>query len=89
MKDSLSAIQPVNTTDTNTFYIVIKEFNNLALAQKRYSVLTNYGNKLVLTTKDSVTYKLKMPFQKPLSDTLRVKDSIGIFFQARTYVELP
>jgi hypothetical protein len=89
IKDSLAAVRPVNTSDTNNFYIVIKEFNNLSLAQKRFAILTNYGNKLVLTTKDSLTYKLRMPFQKPLSDTLRVKDSIGIFFQAKTYVELP
>jgi hypothetical protein len=89
LKDSLATIRPINTTDTNSFYIVIKEFTDLALAQKRYAVLTNYGNKLVLTTKDSVTYKLRMPFQKPLSDTLHVKDSIGIFFQAKAYVELP
>jgi hypothetical protein len=89
IKDSLAAIRPVNTSDTNSFYIVIKEFTDLALAQKRYTVLTNYGNKLVLTTRDSITYKLRMPFKKPLTDTLRVKDSIGIFFQAKTYVELP
>ncbi len=89
LKDSLAAIRPINTSDSNSFYIVIKEFTDLALAQKRYTVLTNYGNKLVLTTKDSITYKLRMPFRKPLSDTLRVKDSIGVFFQAKTYVELP
>ena len=89
IKDSLSATRPVNTSDTNSFYIVIKEFTDLALAQKRYTVLTNYGNKLVLTSKDSITYKLRMPFKKPLTDTLRVKDSIAVFFQAKTYVELP
>jgi uncharacterized protein (UPF0333 family) len=84
-----AAARPINNADSNSFYIVIKEFTDLALAQKRYIVLTNYGNKLVLTTKDSVTYKLRMPFRKPLADTLRVKDSVGIFFQAKTYVELP
>jgi hypothetical protein len=89
LKDSLAAIRSVNTSDTNSFYIVIKEFTDLALAQKRYTILTNYGNKLVLTTRDSITYKLRMPFKKPLADTLRVKDSVGIFFQAKTYVELP
>jgi hypothetical protein len=89
LKDSLAAIRPINTSDTNNFYIVIKEFTDLALAQKRYTVLTNYGNKLVLTTRDSITYKLRMPFRKPLADTLRVKDSVGVFFQAKTYVELP
>jgi hypothetical protein len=89
LKDSLAALRPVNKNDTNSFYIVIKEFTNLALAQKRYTILTNYGNKLVLTTKDSITYKLRMPFRKPLADTLRAKDSVGVFFQAKTYVELP
>ncbi len=89
IKETLTVATPINTSDTNSFYIVIKEFTDLALAQKRYTVLTNYGNKLVLTTKDSITYKLRMPFKKPLSDTLRVKDSLGVFFQAKTYVELP
>lgn len=76
-------------TDSNTFYIVIKEFTNFALAAKSFKKLTSYGNNVVLTTKDSVTYKVRMPFIKPITDTLRVKDSIAKFFQAKAYVELP
>ncbi len=79
----------VAVLDSNSFYIVIKEYQDLAMAQKRLSKLMSYGNKLVLTTKDSITYKMKMPFKLPLLDTLRVKDSLSKFFQAKTYVELP
>ncbi len=76
-------------TDSNTFYIVIKEFTNFALADKSLKKLTSYGNNVVLSTKDSLNYKLRMPFMKPITDTLRVKDSVSKFFQAKTYVELP
>jgi uncharacterized protein (UPF0333 family) len=76
-------------TDSNTFYIVIKEFTNFALADKSLKKLTSYGNNVVLTTKDSLNYKLRMPFMKPITDTLRVKDSLSKFFQAKAYVELP
>ncbi|MFN0083373.1 MAG: hypothetical protein ACKVOM_12745 [Ferruginibacter sp.] len=82
-----SAMAP--EADTNTFYVVIKEFTNFAFAEKGFTKLKSYGNKVVLTTKDSVTYKLRMPFRKPITDTLRVKDSIAKFFKARAYVELP
>ena len=78
-----------NVNDSNIFYIVIKEFTDLATAEKSFKKLISYGNKLVLTTKDSVTYKMRMPFMKPLTDTLRVKDSLSKFFQAKAYVELP
>ena len=84
-----AVIVPNNLNDSNSFYIVIKEFSDLATAQKSFKKLTSYGNKLVLTTKDSSTYKMRMPFIKPLTDTLRVKDSLAKFFQAKTYVELP
>ena len=78
-----------NVNDSNIFYIVIKEFTDLATAEKSFKKFISYGNKLVLTTKDSVTYKMRMPFMKPLTDTLRVKDSLSKFFQAKAYVELP
>ena len=80
---------PKNINDSNSFYIVIKEFSDLASAEKSMKRLTGYGNRLVLTTADSVTYKMRMPFTKPVSDTLRVKDSLAKFFKAKAYVELP
>ena len=75
--------------DTNSFYIVVKEFTVLAEAEKRTKKLNEYGSHFVISTKDSITYKMKLPFTKPLTDTLRVKDSINVYFGAKGYVELP
>jgi len=90
IKDSIAAIPPVNAVkDTNSFYVVIKEFTNREAAQKSYDKLTSYGNKLVMTVQDSSHIKLRMPFIRPLTDTLRVKDSLSKFFSAKAYIELP
>ena len=78
-----------NLNDSNNFYIVIKEFSDFATADRSFKKLTSYGNKVILTTKDSVTYKMRIGFVKPLADTLRVKDSLAKFFQAKAYVEMP
>ena len=75
--------------DSNSFYIVIKEFTTKEEAEKRMKKLNEYGNHFVVTTKDSITHKLKLPFKLPLTDTLRVKDSINVYFGAKGYVELP
>jgi hypothetical protein len=87
--DSVSLATQTAKKDTNNFYIVIKEFQNAAIAKKRLDILLSYGNNVVLTTKDSVTYKISMPFKTALTDTLRSKDSLAKFFKAKTYVELP
>jgi hypothetical protein len=90
IKDSTTKIISANNiNDSNSFYVVIKEYQDLLMAQKRLQKLNSYGNKLILTTKDSITYKMKMPFKLPLTDTLRTKDSLAKFFQAKTYIELP
>ena len=80
----------VNTVkDSNTFYIVLNEYSNLASAQKRMKVLSGYGHNVMLKTTDSITYKLKMPFTLPASDTLRIKDSLAKLLNPKAYVELP
>ena len=91
LKDtSFHKTMPISTAkDSNSFYIVIKEFPTAAEAQKRMEKLNSYGNHFVVTTKDSITYKMKLPFIKPLSDTLRIKDSVNTYFSAKGYVELP
>ncbi len=75
--------------DSNTFYIVLKEYSTFAEAKKRYDKLTSYGNKLVISTKDSLTYSLKIPFRKPIADTARVRDSINVYFAAKSTIVLP
>ena len=74
--------------DSNSFYIILKTFTDSAAAGKSYRRLLGYGNKVLLTGKDSA-YRVRMPFMRPLSDTLVVKDSLSKFFKANTRVELP
>ena len=85
------SVPPVTNAlkDSNTFFVVIKEYTDFATAEKSLKRYLSFGNKVVLTTKDSVIYKLRIPFTKPLNDTVRVKDSLSKFFQSKAYVELP
>ena len=80
---------PSAVKDSNTFYVVIREYADLAAADKGLKRYLSFGNNVSLSTKDSVTYKLRMPFMNAITDTLRVKDSLSKFFQAKAYVELP
>lgn len=43
---------------------------------------------VIMYTTDSVHYKLAEGFNRPLSDTTRVKDSLRIFYAFRTFIEL-
>lgn len=70
-----------------TFRIVIREYPGKEAAEKAFAKYTLYGHKLMIYPKDSLAYKLAMPFKSPLSDTARARDSLRIFFNARTYVE--
>ncbi len=75
--------------DTNiTFKVVLKNYPSLLLAQKTYYKLTGYGYKLLLYTSDSVTYKIAMPFKKPLTDTTAAIDSVRKEFSGKPYVDL-
>ena len=86
--DSITA-KPVTPADGYSFKIVIKNYPSLLTAQKAYDRLTSYGHKLLLYTADSVTYKLAMPFTKPLSDTSFVRDSVrNKLFGGKPYIEL-
>ncbi len=88
--DSIAA-KPVIPSAANdySFKIVIKNYPSLIAAQKAYSRLTSYGYKLLLYTADSITYKLAMPFTRPLSDTTYARDSVrNRLFGGKPYVEL-
>lgn len=85
-KDTTLGVNPI--VDSSTFKIVIKNYPSKEAANKAFERLSKYGHKLIVTTKDSVTYQLKMSFTTPLSDTLRAKDSLRIFFGGKPYIEL-
>jgi len=78
-----------NAANGYTFKIVIKNYPSLLLAQKAYTRLTSYGHKLILYTADSVTYKIAMPFTRPVADTVYAKDSVrNLLFGGNPYIEL-
>ena len=87
--DSAANTAPVTTNTGYTFKIVIKNYPSLLLAQKAYDRLTGYGHKLLLYTSDSVTYKVALPMNSPLSDTTRARDSVRqLLFGGTPYVEM-
>ena len=84
-----SSVKKIETPKNNgyTFRVVIKEFNTRDAAEKFYTKYTSWGYKFSLYTNDSVKYKIAVAFTRPLSDTLRVKDSVRLFYNTRTYVD--
>lgn len=76
------------TNDGFSFKVVLKEYPTKIAADKAFEKLRSYGHKLLISSKDSVTYKISMPFTSPLSDTLRARDSLKIFFGGKPYIEL-
>lgn len=78
----------VDSTGTAySFAVVFKEYRTKAEADKALARYTSFGHKVLLAQKDSATYKLSMPFTRPLSDTAKVRDSLRVFFGGKPYVE--
>ncbi len=70
-----------------SFAIVFKEYPTKAEADKGLARYTSFGHKVLLAQKDSATYKLSIPFARPLGDTAKVRDSLKVFFGGNPYVE--
>ncbi|MFN8251335.1 MAG: hypothetical protein U0V75_05580 [Ferruginibacter sp.] len=80
--DSLTAAPPppAASNGSYTFKIVFKITANKAAAIEKMDVLTKRGHKVIMYSSDSVTFKLAEPFNLPLSDTAKVKDSLNRFY---------
>jgi len=89
-KDSVTANPNITVVkDSFTFKVVLKNYPNFEAANKSFLKLTSYGHKLKLYTRDSITYKIAMPFTKPLSDTAYLRDSIRQkLFGGNPYIEI-
>ncbi len=74
--------------DSFSFKVVIKEYPTKETADKAFARLSTFGHKLLLSAKDSSTYKISMPFMTPLSDTARARDSLKRFFGGKPYIDL-
>lgn len=83
-KDSIPVVTqtpaPPAATGGYTFKIVFKVTNNKAAAIDKMNTLVYRGHKVIMYTADSVTYKLAEPFNLPLSDTAKIKDSLNRFY---------
>jgi hypothetical protein len=86
VNDSLAALK--TQAPANYSYKIVIETAQRDRALKRYNDLIEWGHRVILTTKDSITFKLAIPIRGPLSDTSRNRDSLTQFFGRKTHVEL-
>ena len=78
------------SSDGSTFKLIVNQYNNLPAAETRYNNLRSWGRNVVLYTNDSITYKIALPFTRPLSDTTKVLDSVqrdGYYTTARGKID--
>ncbi|MEO8772029.1 MAG: hypothetical protein ABI402_18165 [Ferruginibacter sp.] len=86
-KDPVAPALP--KTDNVTFNIVIREYKTLAKANEIARTYKNYGYKVIQYSKDSLTYKLAVPFSRLLSDSTHLKDSLKrVYTNSNPYLEI-
>jgi hypothetical protein len=66
---------------------VVLEQSGRQRAFKRFADLKEWGHNVRMVTKDSVTYKLYILINAPLSDTAKHRDSLRRFFNRRVWIE--
>ena len=89
--DSVSVPRPVavNNGSDYTFKIVFKITGNKAVAIDKMNTMIKRGHKVIMYTADSVTYKLAEPFNLPISDTAKIKDSLNkYYYSGKAKVEI-
>lgn len=89
LTDSNTMNTPISS-DGSTFKLIVNQYNNFAAAQTRYNNLRSWGRNVVLYTNDSITFKVALPFTRPLSDTTKVLDSVqrdGYYTSARGKID--
>jgi hypothetical protein len=74
------------TSAVENFKLVL-EIASKNRAYKRFADLKEWGHKVVMTTTDSVQFKLAIPVFAPVSDSSRHRDSLSRFFGKKVWVE--
>lgn len=83
-----SALSTNNRTDsTKVTFRVVLEIANRNRALKRFADLKEWGHRVGMVTKDSVKFKIYMPFSAPLKDTAYYRDSLSTFFARKVWIE--
>jgi hypothetical protein len=89
LKKDSTVTTPPPVTDGYTFKIVFKSTQDKQEAMKTMAKFKEYGHKVIMYTKDSITWKVAEPFTLPLSDTTHIKDSLNKFYYSgKAKVEL-
>jgi hypothetical protein len=73
-----TAVQPVTTS--GSFQLLIDQYKSKGLADKRIASLKLRGFDAQLIVKDSSTYQVILPVNRPLSDSTYVMDSLRRFY---------
>lgn len=66
-----------NASDTPSFKFIIKEYNNLAKAEKKQKQLFSYGYNVGVVNKDSTTFYVVSTIKVMPADTAKIKDSLS------------
>jgi hypothetical protein len=92
--DTLSISQPetqpapVTSPQTNAAgFDIVLEVSKRTRAMKRYADLREWGHKVRMRTSDSITFKLSIPIEAPLADSIRHRDSLSRFFGRKVWIE--
>ncbi len=75
---------PATTNDSYTFKVVFRVLSKAGALKKMAEL--NKRNVIMYTT-DSIHYKLAEQFSLPLSDTTRIKDSLRVWYDFKTFIE--
>lgn len=73
--------------DASSGFNIILEKAGRQRAMKRYAELREWGHQAMMTTSDSVDFKIYIPIEAPLTDSARHRDSISRFFGRKVWVE--
>jgi hypothetical protein len=71
-----------------TFRVILQTTKNKNAVVNRMNKLNSWGHHAVVYTTDSVNYKLAELFELPLSDTVRVKDSLSKLYRTPVFIEV-
>lgn len=81
--------ESIPPTNQNEFLVVVRNYSDLATAQRGYSrlVVLPFAKQIRLLTSDSIKYRIALPVKGNLSDSSRLRDSIKTIFGKSAYVE--
>ncbi len=81
-------VTPLNSSDSTSFYVIVKETNIKQLAATRLAILKSYNRNVIMYTDDSLIYKVAEPFKLPLSDTTKVLDSLKKYYTGKLSIQI-